>query len=154
MRTLLMLLLVGLLGCASPKYIPIHISGSEAPSKIKVLGEFSLKDYQDARKALELIAYLAPELTFTNSPKISWIDSDEFAGITFITGRKEIFIDKEFKVKKDSNLEYFKLGVVICHEMCHFERGMSEQEVQGVSDNRLLLISQNEYQKILNWRPK
>jgi hypothetical protein len=154
MRALCILLLVGLVGCASPKHLSIQISRSDKSSKVKILGEFSHNDYENAQKSLKLLNYLAPDLVFTNSPKISWIDSKEFAGITLMNGTKEILIDKEFKIKNGDNLEYFDFLRVYVHELCHFERGMTEPEVNKEIDERFLLIYQNQYQKILNYNWK
>lgn len=151
MRGLLIFLLAGLIGCASPKYISVKISGSDKPSKVKALGEFSRQDYEDIKKALKMISTLTPEMTFTNSPKMSWMESKEFAGITFMSSPKEIFIDKELKIKKGSKLEYFRLGAIGAHELSHFERGMTEPEVNELIDKPLFLLLQNKYQDIINF---
>ena len=152
MRGLLIFLLVGLTSCVSPSILKVQVSDS--PKSVKVLGEFSHKDYEDAKKSLKMISALMPGVTFTNSPKISWMESKEFAGITLMNGTKEILIDKEFKIKKGSNLEYFMLGAVTFHEFSHFEREMTEPEVNKEIDEPLHLIFQNRYQEILNYKWK
>lgn len=154
MRALCILLLVGLVGCAGPRHLSVQISNSDKSSKVKILGEFSHKDYEDARKALKMISSFMPEMVFTNSPKISWMDSKDFAGITLMNGTREILIDKEFKIKKGSNLEYFDFGRVLGHEYLHFERNMAEPEVNEQIDKPLYLIFQNKYQQILNFNWK
>ncbi len=148
---MLLLVLVLTLGCSNPRYVSIKVPDSDTPVKVKILGEFSRKDYKTAQKSLELLKYLAPDLVFTNSPKLSWMDSKDFAGLTIMEGYREVFIDKNFKVKKGSGMEYFEFLVVYVHALAHFERDLSEAEVQSLVDGRLFLIYQKDYQKILDW---
>ena len=157
MKALFLTLWVGLfLGCQSPGVIlRVKVTDSDKPSKVKVLGEFTPKDYQEAQKSLELIKFLLPDLVFTNTPTIFWMDSKEFDGLTVGKKEKFILIDKYFRLpqnKAPSNNDYFKLGSITSHEMQHFERNLNEKDTQALTDNRLLHILFTEPDRIQAWK--
>ena len=159
MKNLLSIFCAGLfLGCQSPGIIlRVKLADSAKPSKVKVLGEFSPKDYEEARKSLELIEFLLPDLVFTNNPTIFWMDSKEFDGLTVGKKEKFILIDKYFKFKEGKvpdNVDYFKFSVVYAHEKVHEERNLNEAETQALTDNRLLNILFTEPNRIRAWNPK
>lgn len=152
MRFLLILVILAA-GCAAPKVIKIQVTNSDSIERVQLLREFSAADYKKAQKALDLLSHVAPELSFTNKVKLSWIRSDKFAGITIIEGNKEILIDQEFEVKRGTKIEYFNLARVLGHEMAHFEWDMKEPEVQIKVDRRLFLIFIKDQQRIYSWNP-
>ena len=159
MKALFLTLWAGLfLGCQSPgAVLRVNLVDSNKPSYVKVLGEFTPKDYQDAQKSLELIKFLLPDLVFTNTPTIFWMDSKEFDGLTVGKKEKFILIDKYFKFKEGkvpSNVDYFKFSVVYAHELGHFERNLNEKDTQALTDNRLLHILFTEPDRIQAWNPK
>ena len=158
MKALFLTLWAGLfLGCQSPgAVLRVNLVDSNKPSYVKVLGEFTPKDYQDAQKSLELIKFLLPDLVFTNTPTIFWMDSKEFDGLTVGKKEKFILIDKYFKFPVNraiKNEDYFKFSVVFSHEMTHFERNLNENDTQALTDRRLLRIFFAEPDKILSWKP-
>lgn len=123
-------------------------------SKVKILGEFTSKDYENAAKSLELVKYLLPDLVFTNKPVMFWMDSKEFDGLTIGKKDKFIVIDKYFKFKEGkipSNIDYFKFSVVYAHEKAHEERNLNENDTQALTDRRLLQILFTEPDRIKAW---